>query len=111
MVRPLLVVAFVLEVFGHSICAQGIADSTAFPPGFRPFVHLIGAAEVVATDEGPDWRGMDIKHGWSHIKHNVPSACMKAPTLVRGDTEIESQATKTDATTASKGPYDTPMPP
>lgn len=61
MVRPLLVVAFVLEVFSHSICAQGIADSTAFPPGFRPFVHLIGAAEVVATDEGPDWRGMDIK--------------------------------------------------
>ena len=41
--------------------AQDILDTNAVPEGFRPYVHLLGSAEVVAPPNGPDWRSMEIK--------------------------------------------------
>ena len=40
--------------------AQEILDTNAVPVGFRPYVHLLGSAEVVAPESGPNWRSMDI---------------------------------------------------
>lgn len=36
-------------------------DTNAVPAAFRPYVHLLGSAEVIAPASGPDWRSMDIK--------------------------------------------------
>ena len=44
-----------------ALCAQGGLDTAAVPEGFRPYVHLLGSAEVIAPADGPDWRSMDIK--------------------------------------------------
>ena len=41
--------------------AQQTLDTNAVPEGFRPWVHLLGSAEVIAPQDGPDWRSMDIK--------------------------------------------------
>ena len=41
--------------------AQEALDTNAVPEGFRPYVHLLGSAEVIAPPDGPDWRSMDIK--------------------------------------------------
>ena len=44
------------------LCAQsGAIDTAAVPEGFRPYVHLLGSAEVIAPPDGPDWRSMEIK--------------------------------------------------
>lgn len=40
--------------------AQETLDTNAVPAGFRPYVHLLGSAEVVAPESGPNWRAMDI---------------------------------------------------
>ena len=40
---------------------QGGLDSAQVPASFRPYVHLLGSAEVIAPAAGPDWRAMDIK--------------------------------------------------
>ena len=61
MLRLLLFPFFFVALFATPACAQETADSTDFPPGFRPFVHLIGEAEVVAAEDGPNWRAVDIK--------------------------------------------------
>ena len=61
MLRLLLFPFFFLAIFASSARAQEKVDSTDFPPGFRPFVHLIGEAEVVAAEDGPNWRAVDIK--------------------------------------------------
>lgn len=56
-----------LKVFLPLLCgagalsAQGTLDTSAVPAGFRPYVHLLGSAEVVAPSSGPNWRAMDIK--------------------------------------------------
>lgn len=44
-----------------TVGAQEILDTNAVPEGFRPYVHLLGSAEVIAPPDGPDWRSMDIK--------------------------------------------------
>ena len=44
-----------------ALCAQGGLDTSTVPEGFRPYVHLLGSAEVIAPADGPDWRSMDIK--------------------------------------------------
>ena len=44
-----------------SVEAQQTLDTNAVPEGFRPWVHLLGSAEVIAPQDGPDWRSMDIK--------------------------------------------------
>ena len=55
----LLVVLFLSDVQIHG---QGIGvDTNTVPEGFRPYVHLLGSAEVVAPLDGPDWRSMEIK--------------------------------------------------
>ena len=37
------------------LCAQsGAIDTAAVPEGFRPYVHLLGSAEVIAPPDGPD---------------------------------------------------------
>ena len=41
--------------------AQQTLDTNAVPEGFRPYVHLLGSAEVIAPPDGPDWRSMEIK--------------------------------------------------
>ncbi|MCH1575850.1 MAG: hypothetical protein L7S67_06210, partial [Flavobacteriales bacterium] len=41
--------------------AQETMDTSAVPASFRPYVHLLGSAEVVAPPSGPNWRAMDIK--------------------------------------------------
>jgi hypothetical protein len=61
MCRLLLFPFFFLAMIASPARAQEKVDSTDFPPGFRPFVHLIGEAEVVAAEDGPNWRAVDIK--------------------------------------------------
>ncbi len=41
--------------------AQDLVDTNTVPEAFRPYVHLLGSAEVVAPASGPNWRAMDIK--------------------------------------------------
>ncbi len=43
------------------ILGQGGLDSAQVPASFRPYVHLLGSAEVIAPERGPDWRSMEIK--------------------------------------------------
>ena len=56
-------VCFLLPLlFSGTVWAQGGGiDTSTVPEGFRPYVHLLGSAEVVAPQDGPDWRSMDIK--------------------------------------------------
>ena len=56
---PLLIVALVSMC--PPVLAQGGLDSAQVPESFRPYVHLLGSAEVIAPESGPDWRSMDIK--------------------------------------------------
>ena len=44
-----------------SLKGQTPLDTSTVPPSFRPYVHLLGSAEVVAPASGPNWRAMDIK--------------------------------------------------
>ena len=44
-----------------SLTGQTPVDTSTVPPSFRPYVHLLGSAEVVAPASGPNWRSMDIK--------------------------------------------------
>lgn len=44
-----------------ALSAQGGLDTSTVPEGFRPYVHLLGSAEVIAPADGPDWRSMQIK--------------------------------------------------
>lgn len=44
-----------------ALCAQSNLDTSAVPVSFRPYVHLLGSAEVVAPASGPNWRAMDVK--------------------------------------------------
>lgn len=49
-------------LLSHAACAQGGGlDTSSVPETFRPYVHLLGSAEVVAPPDGPDWRSMEIK--------------------------------------------------
>ena len=49
-------------LFWEAVCAQGGGiDTSSVPESFRPYVHLLGSAEVIAPPAGPDWRSMDIK--------------------------------------------------
>ena len=50
-----------LMASGARTQAQETLDTSAVPASFRPYVHLIGSAEVVAPASGPNWRSMDIK--------------------------------------------------
>jgi len=43
------------------VLGQGGLDSAQVPESFRPYVHLLGSAEVIAPESGPDWRSMNIK--------------------------------------------------
>ncbi|MCH1581848.1 MAG: hypothetical protein L7S63_01900 [Flavobacteriales bacterium] len=43
------------------IQAQETLDTASVPASFRPYVHLLGSAEVIAPASGPNWRAMDIK--------------------------------------------------
>ena len=43
------------------VLGQGGLDSAQVPASFRPYVHLLGSAEVIAPEGGPDWRSMNIK--------------------------------------------------
>lgn len=56
-------VCFLLPLlFSGTVWAQGGGiDTSTVPEGFRPYVHLLGSAEVVAPPDGPDWRSMEIK--------------------------------------------------
>lgn len=44
-----------------SVFGQGGLDSAQVPASFRPYVHLLGSAEVIAPESGPDWRSMEIQ--------------------------------------------------
>lgn len=57
-VYPLL---FVLSFAGSMPLAGQEIDTNSVPEAFRPFVHLLEAAEVVAPESGPNWRALDIK--------------------------------------------------
>jgi len=46
---------------GGPIQAQETLDTASVPAPFRPYVHLLGSAEVIAPASGPNWRAMDIK--------------------------------------------------
>jgi len=59
--KAYLMVAGLWAVLSGPLLCQETADTAVFPAGFRPFVHLIDAAEVVAPASGPNWRAMDIK--------------------------------------------------
>ena len=49
-------------LFSGTVWAQGGGiDTSTVPEGFRPYVHLLGSAEVIAPPDGPDWRSMEIK--------------------------------------------------
>jgi len=56
---PLLVLFFLGTA--HTGLSQDVVDTNAVPTSFRPYVHLLGSAEVVAHGDGPNWRAMDIK--------------------------------------------------
>lgn len=43
------------------IQAQETLDTASVPASFRPYVHLLGSAEVIAPASGPNWRAMEIK--------------------------------------------------
>lgn len=58
--RHLMALVALLSIAG-ALCAQGSLDTSAVPVGFRPYVHLLGSAEVVAPASGPNWRAMDVK--------------------------------------------------
>ena len=56
-------ICFLLPLlFSDAVYAQGGGiDTATVPEGFRPYVHLLGSAEVVAPPDGPDWRSMEVK--------------------------------------------------
>ena len=56
---PLLVLTTL--IFAQGVAAQEVVDTNSVPASFRPYVHLLGSAEVVAPADGPNWRAMDIK--------------------------------------------------
>ena len=60
--KMFMAVVLVGTVWAHGpLQAQETLDTAAVPASFRPYVHLLGSAEVVAPANGPNWRAMDIK--------------------------------------------------
>ena len=48
-------------MFAEGRAQNTTLDTASVPLGFRPYVHLLGSAEVVAPESGPDWRSMEIE--------------------------------------------------
>lgn len=61
MTRLALIPLCLATALCDDLSAQELVDTNAVPTAFRPYVHLLGSAEVVAPASGPNWRAMEIK--------------------------------------------------
>lgn len=61
MQKMFMALCFGAQLWCCGLGAQQPVDTASVPASFRPYVHLLGSAEVVAPAAGPNWRAMDIK--------------------------------------------------